>query len=194
VCAVTLTISRRQIHGKHILQQEVDTHDHIVREARIERRRRLDALHLFGGQRNVQRCDVFLELLDFPASDDGEYVRELVQMVRNSHYRRFVKLKASIDGNAGKQKIIDLRAVILSVPTSFAISSRASHTFFSAGVRSQLELKVIRLFSPLSLRRASSALVRIFPDPSTPQGASARPSERAIGMISRSKDRSRTDH
>lgn len=103
--AVTLTISRRQmIHGKHILRQEGDAHDHLVREARIERRRRLDALHLLGGQRNVQRYDVFLELLDFSASDDGEHVGELLKMVRNSHYKRLSNsdTRTSIDRNVEK--------------------------------------------------------------------------------------------
>ena len=70
------------------------------------------------------------------------------------------------------------------------------HTFFSSSERYQLGPKIVRpfwAFSPFSLRRASSALVRIFPPPSTPQGSSARPSERALGMISRSKDHSSID-
>lgn len=73
---------------KYRQQEESDTHDKVVREALIERCRLLDTLHLLGGQRNVQRCEVFLELLDFSAADDGEHVRELVQMVCEGDYTR----------------------------------------------------------------------------------------------------------
>ena len=55
-----------------------DTYNHFVRETRIERDRALDTLHLFRGQGNVQRHEVFLELLDFPATDNWEYIRSLL--------------------------------------------------------------------------------------------------------------------
>jgi hypothetical protein len=42
---------------------------------------------LLGGQGNVQRSDIFLELFDFSASDDGKHIGELVQVVRNSDYK-----------------------------------------------------------------------------------------------------------
>ena len=65
-----------------------DTHNHTVREAGIERNRILDALHLFRGQRNVQRLDVLLKLFDFPATDNGEHVGNLMQMVCNSNCKQ----------------------------------------------------------------------------------------------------------
>jgi hypothetical protein len=59
-----------------------------MRETRIKGHCVLDAPHLLGGQGNVQRCDVVFELLDFPTSDDGENVGELMQVVRNNDYKR----------------------------------------------------------------------------------------------------------
>lgn len=139
---------------------------HIVWEAKVERRCVFDALDLLGGQGNVQRGDVLLETFDLSATHDREHVGQLMQVVRDRN---------RCDA------------------TSFAISSSTSHTFFCSRVRSHSGSNVVRPFSPLSLRQASSAFVRIFPPASTPQGTSARPSARAIGMISRSNDRSKTD-
>jgi hypothetical protein len=65
-----------------------DTYDHFVRETGVEWGRALDTLHLFRGQGNVQRHEVFLKLLDFPATDDREHVRSLLQMVRNSNCKQ----------------------------------------------------------------------------------------------------------
>ena len=155
-------------------------------EARFKGLGVLDALDLLGGKRNVQRSDVLVQLFHFSATDNREHVWELLKVVRDGNCLWvFVR---SGDREMWFPLLLD---VMLSVPTSFPISSSTSHTFFSSGVRSQWEPISMRPFSPLSLRRASSALVRIFPAPSTPQGASARPSERAMGMISRSNDRSR---
>lgn len=65
-----------------------DTYDHFVRETGVEWGRVLDALHLFRGQGNVQRREIFLKLLDFPATDDREHVRCLLKMVRNSNCKQ----------------------------------------------------------------------------------------------------------
>ena len=65
-----------------------DTYDHFVRETGVERGRALNTLHLFRCQGNVQCHKVFLKLLDFPATDDWEHVRSLLQMVRNSNCKK----------------------------------------------------------------------------------------------------------
>ncbi len=73
-----------------------------------------------------------------------------MQMVRNSNYK--------CSSNLGywwklqQVKIIDICAMILSVPTFLIIFSRASHTFFYAGVHFQLGFKMVCPFSPLSLQ------------------------------------------
>jgi hypothetical protein len=58
---------------RHRLDRK-NTYNHIVWEARVKGRGLLDALDLLGGQRDVQRGDVLLELFDFAATDDGEHV------------------------------------------------------------------------------------------------------------------------
>ena len=155
-------------------------------EARFKRLGVLDALNLLGGKRNVQRSDVLVQLFNFSATDNREHVWELLKVVRDGNCS-----SVFVRPGGCETWFPHLLDVMLSVPTSFPISSSTSHTFFCSGVRSQSALHTMRPFSPLSFRRASSALVRIFPAARTPQGASARPSERAIGMISRSNDRSR---
>jgi hypothetical protein len=72
-------------YGYNISMSGDDTYDHVVRETGVEWGRALDTLHLFRGQRNVQRHEVFLKLLDLPATDDREHVRSLLQMVCNSN-------------------------------------------------------------------------------------------------------------
>lgn len=65
-----------------------DTYDHFVRETGVERNRVLNTLHLFRCQGNVKRHKVFLKLLDFPATDDWEHVRNLLQMICNSNCKK----------------------------------------------------------------------------------------------------------
>jgi hypothetical protein len=60
----------------------------------------------------------------------GKHVGELMQMVRNSNYKCSSNL--GYRRKLQRAKIMDIRAVILSVPTSLAISSREHHTFSSA--------------------------------------------------------------
>ena len=88
VCAVTLVASSCQTLTLNIdIPRQDDTYDKVVREPGIKRGSPLDTLHLLWGQGNVQRRDVFLELFDFPATNDREHVGELMQMVRNSNYK-----------------------------------------------------------------------------------------------------------
>jgi hypothetical protein len=65
-----------------------DTYDHFVRETGVEWDRSLDSLHLLRGQGNVQRREISLKLLDFPATDNREHVRSLLQMVCNSNCKK----------------------------------------------------------------------------------------------------------
>src|SRR6266404_6098910 len=159
-------------------------------EARVKRHDVLDALNLLGAQENVQRADVLLQLFNLSASDYREHVGEPLEMVRD---RNCLSVRDFRQGLCRTPVWSHLLDVILSVPTSLPISSRTSHTLFCSGVRSHSATTSVRPFSPLSLRRASSAFVRIFPAARTPQGASASPSERAIGMMSRSNDRLKID-
>ena len=106
-----------------------DTYE-VVREPGIKRGSLLDTPYLLWSQGNVQRSDVFLELFDFPATNDRQHVGELMQMVRNSNYKCSSNL--GYRRKLQRAKIMDIRAVILSVPTSLAISSREHHTFSSA--------------------------------------------------------------
>ena len=61
-------------------------YDHKEWEARVERRRFFDSLDMLGGQCNVQCRNVLLELFNFSATDNREYVGKLLEMVRNSNY------------------------------------------------------------------------------------------------------------
>ena len=65
-----------------------DTYDHFVRETGVERSRALNTFHLFRCQGNIQCHKVFLKLLDFPATDDWEHVRSLLQMIRDSDCKK----------------------------------------------------------------------------------------------------------
>jgi hypothetical protein len=47
---------------------------------------------LLRGQGNVQCREVSLKLLDFPATDNREHVRSLLQMVRNSNCQQIVSI------------------------------------------------------------------------------------------------------
>ena len=62
-----------------------DTYDHVTREAGVEWNRVLDALDLFRRQRNVERQEVFLKVFDFSATNNGEHIGNLMQMVRNGN-------------------------------------------------------------------------------------------------------------
>ena len=82
-CAVALEGSNRQTP----MEKKYDTYDEGAREAWIERGRLLNTLHLLGGQRNVQCRDILLKLFNFPTTNDGEHVGELLQMVRDGNYK-----------------------------------------------------------------------------------------------------------
>jgi hypothetical protein len=52
-------------------------------ETNIEWLRVVNPVDLFGRQRDIQRLDILLEMLDLPTTDDREHIRRFVQNVRN---------------------------------------------------------------------------------------------------------------
>ena len=62
------------------------THNDGVREAKVDGLSALDALDLFGRQRDFQCFDILLEMLDFPATDHREHIWRLVQEVRDRNW------------------------------------------------------------------------------------------------------------
>jgi hypothetical protein len=54
-----------------------------VWEARVQRLSVLDALYLLGGQSNVQRPDILVQVFHFSATDDREHVGDLLEVIRD---------------------------------------------------------------------------------------------------------------
>ena len=52
-------------------------------EARIQRLGVLDALYLLGGQSNVQRLDILVQVFHFAATDDREHIGHLLEVIRD---------------------------------------------------------------------------------------------------------------
>jgi hypothetical protein len=59
------------------------THDEVMRKTKIERFCTVDALNLFGRERDVQRGDILPEMFNLPSPDNRENIWGLVHEVRN---------------------------------------------------------------------------------------------------------------
>lgn len=170
-------------------QRKTSTHKELEREANVKVCRILDLLDLLWSQGDVQCPQILPQMLDLAAADDGEDKWRLEKVVRNRNY-----------GPSYEKSVLQRMrercspAVTPSTPISLPTSSSTRLTFLCSSFRSQFARKTVRPSSPFSRLRSSSASVRILPPARTPHGASASPSERAMGMISRSKERSRTLH
>ena len=62
------------------------THDHGRWEARVERESGFEVRDLLRAERDIERGDVRLEVLDLAPAYDREHVRRLVHQVRDRHY------------------------------------------------------------------------------------------------------------
>jgi hypothetical protein len=61
----------------------VSTYDEGVGETNVEWLRVVNPANLLGGQCDIQRLDILLEMFNLPSSDNREYIRRFVQNVRN---------------------------------------------------------------------------------------------------------------
>ena len=61
--------------------------EQIVRESRIEGAGLLERGDVLGRQDDIERLEVAPEVLDLPATDDGEYVRRLLHDIGDGDYK-----------------------------------------------------------------------------------------------------------
>lgn len=64
---------------------KAETYNEIMWEARIKRLDGLEEGYLLGGERDLQRFDVFGELLDFPSAKNWENIWGLVHHIGDSN-------------------------------------------------------------------------------------------------------------
>ena len=61
----------------------MSTYNEVERESQIEWLCVVNALNLFRGEGYIQRLNVLLEMLDFPSTNNREYIRRFLQNIRN---------------------------------------------------------------------------------------------------------------
>lgn len=112
-------------------------------------------------QRNRQRLDVLMQMLDLAPSGNGENVWRLLHDILYA---------IAIAATAISPSFFPCALAI-----SLATFSSVRDIFFSSSDRSQFRSRITRPFSPVCRRLSSSASERSLPAPITFQGASARP-------------------
>ena len=77
----------------------ISTHTERHREARVERKCILEELDLLVRERDVQRRNVCLQMLDLSPSDDREHMRRLVHDVGDRHLRVRLGVRTAISSS-----------------------------------------------------------------------------------------------
>ena len=78
------------------------TYEEVHREAHLERQDALEVRDLLRRERDGERLDVVVQMLDLAAADDGEDVRRLLHNVRNGDYK--INARGSVADRAKERK------------------------------------------------------------------------------------------